>query len=131
MNLLKKIKQFFLNLRNSRPVNEERFASECYLTVSSPGGNNIEIDFNFTEDSAPMLANLLFQLDSSALTGTIVDFINQRCVAENKEEQFSIFLAALHDISVLTVELTDVDASEPVIKASQVFKYTVDQPKFS
>lgn len=132
MNLLTKIKLFALNLLNSWPVQRpEEFGSACYLTVSSPGGPSIEIDFNFNIESAPMLANLLYQLDSSALTGTIVDFINQRCMEEDKEDEFHAFMAALHEITVMTVELTDVQESEPVIKPSQVFKYTVEQPKLN
>lgn len=133
MNLLKKIKLFFHNLLNSWPKEqpEEKQYSECYLTVFSTGEFNIEIDFNFNVDSAAVLANVLYQLDSGALTGTIVQAISQHCMLVDKEEEFSAFMTALHDISTFNNQMTDVLINEPVIKPSQVFKYTVEQPKLN
>lgn len=130
MKLSTKIKTFFQNLWNSWPTNEPE-QCECYLTVSSPGGPTIDVDFNFTLDSSPMLANLLFQLESGSLTGTIVDVISQRCSSEDKDAEFRVFMETLHDLSVVTDELMKIQVTEPVIKPSQVFKYTAEQPKLN
>jgi len=130
MHISKKIKLFFHNLLNSWPK-EQPEESECYLTVIGTDEFNIEIDFNFNIDSAAVLANILYQLDSGTLTGTIVEEISQQCTLVNKEEEFAAFMTALHDISMVNNQITDILVTEPVIKPSQVFKYTVEQPKLS
>lgn len=103
---------------------------ESYLTIIASEDFNVEVDFNFTVESATAIANILFQLDSGMLTGTIVDAINQQCVIDNKQDEFQAFMNALSLIS-LTNNLDNIKVAEPVIKPSQVFKYTVDQPKLN
>ncbi len=129
MNLSTKIKLFFQNLWNSWPVEQQM--DTAYLTVVPTDDFNVEVDFNFTIESAGAVANMLFQLDSGMLTGTIVDAISQQCVLDNREDEFQAFMTALSLISISNTELTDIAVSEAVIKPSQVFKYTVEQPKLS
>ncbi len=129
MNILKKIKLFTINLWNSWPV--EEILDEAYLTVIAGEGFNLEIEFNFNVDNAAMVANILYQLDSGLLTGTIVEAINQRCMLDNRHDELEVFMAALNLISETRIQLNDVQVNEPVIKPSHVFKYTQEQPKFN
>ncbi len=118
------IKTFFQKL-NSKPK------QESYLTIISTDELNIKIDFNFTIDTAPIIANILFQLDSGGLTSIIVDEINKECLLKNKNEELQAFMTSLNIIHEANKALNDIHVNRPVIKPTEVFKYTTDQPKFN
>ncbi len=128
MNILKKIKLFTINLWNSWPVEE---LDEAYLTVIAGDNFNLDIEFNFNVDNAAMVANILYQLDSGLLTGTIIETINNRCILDGRADELEVFTAALNLISEASTQLNNVQVNEPVIKPSHVFKYTQEQPKFN
>lgn len=130
MNLLKKMKLFTINLWNSWPV-EEQPSDTAFLTLIATEDFDVLVDFNFTIENVASLANILFQLDSGLLTGVIVETINQQCVLRGQEDEFAAFMTSLHLISEANKQMTDVSVSEPVIKPSHVFKYTVEQPKLN
>ncbi len=123
MKILKKIMAFFTKKSNS-------VEDECYLKLTSDEQYGIRIDFRFDEITAPNMANILFQLDTGSLTIAIMEMIQRECEIHNKVLAYETFAASLSVLTITQTDFTDTDIAEPIIKPSNVFRYTGEQPKF-